>query len=479
MELLRRSATARGHDSGVRRPGPRRRLRSGPLPPGLADARPISRKRGGRVSNRRRLRRPYLPADRQTRRRGAPSERERDSMTTGQASGTATTASRRSLREVAFDSLKGLFAVGDVTCDCAARAVHGLLFSEPVPAEYAWAGTIERLRADLESSSEAVSIALPYAGAKERFSTVGEICRRRSKGRIWGLLLHRLVRGFAPSTALELGTCLGVSTSYQAAAMKLNGRGRLISLEGAAALADQARKNLRKLCLDCVEVRTGLFQHTLEPALRDLGSIDFAFIDGHHDEEATLAYFEMVVPFLAHRAILVFDDIAWSDGMRRAWARLRADPRVRVTLDLSIIGICILGRDLPKQDFDFPSLSRVQAAQVVPHIRRAVRGRLPVDAPVLVVSRGDDELLELVSRRAQHFPQTNDGAYAGHHPGDSRDAIDHLERLREGGAEYLVFPSTAFWWFEFYSDFRRHLELHSLSVHQDEDCAIFQLSGAR
>ena len=42
---------------------------------------------------------------------------------------------------------------------------------------------------------------------------------------------------------------------------------------------------------------------------------------------------------------------------------------------------------------------------------------------VLVVSKGDPELLRLGTRRARHFPEADDGSWAGHHPADSGEAI--------------------------------------------------------
>ena len=53
---------------------------------------------------------------------------------------------------------------------------------------------------------------------------------------------------------------------------------------------------------------------------------------------------------------------------------------------------------------------------------------------MLVVSNGDDELLELgAERRGWHFPQMEDGTYAGYHPADSAEAIAHCEALRGAG----------------------------------------------
>ena len=95
---------------------------------------------------------------------------------------------------------------------------------------------------------------------------------------------------------------------------------------------------------------------------------------------------------------------------------------------------------------------------LVERIREVVDRELPPDATVLVVSNGDDELLELgANRRGWHFPQTEDGTYAGHHPADSAEAIAHLEALREKGATHILFPQTAFWWLDFYEAFRELL----------------------
>lgn len=52
---------------------------------------------------------------------------------------------------------------------------------------------------------------------------------------------------------------------------------------------------------------------------------------------------------------------------------------------------------------------------------------------MIVVSRGDSDLLNLGGRQAWHFPQTEDGVYAGYYPADSTEAITHLEVLRAKG----------------------------------------------
>src|SRR5687767_15372974 len=88
--------------------------------------------------------------------------------------------------------------------------------------------------------------------------------------------------------------------------------------------------------------------------------------------------------------------------------------------------------------------------RLISRIRAIVETLVPDRATVLVVSKGDDELLEFDGPKGLHFPQAATGRYAGFHPADSAAAISHLEELRAAGADHLVFPSTAFWWLDHY-----------------------------
>lgn len=109
-------------------------------------------------------------------------------------------------------------------------------------------------------------------------------------------------------------------------------------------------------------------------------------------------------------------------------------------------------------------------------IRELVGRRVPADARLIVVSRGDPELVKMPGRPAWHFPRAADGVYAGHHPTDSDEAIRHLEDLRAQGGRFLVVPSTAFWWLEHYRELRSYLEeRYRLVERQDDACAIFDL----
>ena len=114
--------------------------------------------------------------------------------------------------------------------------------------------------------------------------------------------------------------------------------------------------------------------------------------------------------------------------------------------------------------------------EVVTRFREVVRGAVPRDATVAVVSRGDGDLLDIEVSRAWHFPQRRDGVYLGYYPPDSSAAIQHLERLRERGAEFLAFPASSLWWLEHYEGFARHLDdNYALVVHDEDVCAVYAL----
>jgi predicted O-methyltransferase YrrM len=236
--------------------------------------------------------------------------------------------------------------------------------------EKVWINRIESLRKELNASGEEISIVDYGAGSpalnftneqmyegRVVIQTIGDVCRQASKSYLSSFLLFKLIRQFRPSICLELGTCLGISTSYQAAALKLNQLGRIVTLEGSESLGLLAQKHFQALELDNVNIVFGRFQDTLDKVMNAYKPINYAFIDGHHDEKATLFYFEQICPFLSEKAVLVFDDISWSRGMKKAWRVIATDKRVKISVDLRTMGICLIDSSIPqKPPFQIPIL---------------------------------------------------------------------------------------------------------------------------
>jgi glycosyltransferase involved in cell wall biosynthesis len=115
-------------------------------------------------------------------------------------------------------------------------------------------------------------------------------------------------------------------------------------------------------------------------------------------------------------------------------------------------------------------------AELLGRIRECVEKAIPKNATVLVISKGDPELLDLHGRRAWHFPRAADGSYAGYYPKHGVQAIEWLEQSRRAGADYLLVPETSSWWLDHYCEFREHLYSHyCIHFQQQGVCDIFEL----
>lgn len=123
--------------------------------------------------------------------------------------------------------------------------------------------------------------------------------------------------------------------------------------------------------------------------------------------------------------------------------------------------------------------ARYRDARVVAgEVRRSVPAEVPADSVVAVVSRGDPELVAFEGVTGWHFPQADDGRYAGFHPADSGDALRHLHDAVARGATHLLVPATSGWWLEYYDGLAAHLEEHHELVVRSATHTLYRLRAA-
>ncbi|RVU01540.1 class I SAM-dependent methyltransferase [Mucilaginibacter limnophilus] len=161
-------------------------------------------------------------------------------------------------------------------------------------------------------------------------------------------LLYRLVADMQPKSIIELGTCLGVTTLYL---QKAAPEAKVFTLEGCPQTASVANKQFEAHQLNNINLDVGNFDDTLLPIIDSLPQLDFVYVDGNHQKEATLRYFEWCLPKVHEGTLLIFDDIYWSEGMKEAWAQIKAHPQVTVTIDLFWIGLVYFKKGQAKEDF--------------------------------------------------------------------------------------------------------------------------------
>lgn len=210
---------------------------------------------------------------------------------------------------------------------------------------------IEQIRQQLLQSRAKVTVVDLGAGShinKNQVKEVRQIARNALKAPRLAQLLFRLVEHLKPKTLIELGTCLGVTSLYLHQA---NPSAQLTTIEGCREIADVAAKNFAVSEVKNINLLVGNFDVVLPEVLEKEPQIDFIFIDGNHTEEATLRYFDWILPKAYDKTVIVFDDIYWSTGMKSAWKKIKQHPQVTVTIDLFWIGLVFFKKDQVKENF--------------------------------------------------------------------------------------------------------------------------------
>jgi predicted O-methyltransferase YrrM len=162
-------------------------------------------------------------------------------------------------------------------------------------------------------------------------------------------LLFRIAQFYGYSHIIELGTSLGVTSTYLSL---VPSAGHFITMEGSESIATYAEEHFKKAGLRNIALIRGNFDDQLDSALEKMETVDMAFIDGNHRMAPTLDYFHKIMHKSNEHSCIVFDDIHWSREMEEAWEEIKKDHRVKLSIDLFFVGIVFFRKSfLEKQDF--------------------------------------------------------------------------------------------------------------------------------
>jgi predicted O-methyltransferase YrrM len=157
------------------------------------------------------------------------------------------------------------------------------------------------------------------------------------------VVMYELMLERPPQTVVEIGSYLGRSTVFFALALKeLNPGGRVVAidphtgdrqqLEGLStdrlATFDLFREHCRAAGVEkLVDPRVA---HSLEVAAGWSGEVDLLYVDGWHSYDAVIADGEAWLPHLSRNGVVIFDDYAAYDDVRRAIDHLADQGRFRL-----------------------------------------------------------------------------------------------------------------------------------------------------
>ena len=210
---------------------------------------------------------------------------------------------------------------------------------------------LAKVRRELLFDERTVEVNDLGAGSKsgrESARKVSEIARTSVSPEVTSQVLFRLINHYKLRNQIEVGTSLGLNALYLAASSAEN---KLTTIEGAGEIAKIAHENFKNAGVKNIELKKGDFKELFPEVLAQKPSIDFAFVDGNHREDATWDYYEKLLQKIQDGSVLVFDDIHWSPEMESVWKRIVDDSRNSITIDWYRLGFVFFRKGIEKQHF--------------------------------------------------------------------------------------------------------------------------------
>lgn len=176
--------------------------------------------------------------------------------------------------------------------------------------------------------------------------SVSQLSKRYALPYKYGTLLYKLIDRLNPSQILETGT----GTGFSSACLALGNRDAIVhTVEALKPLIELASKTHNSHGIKNIRYHQGELNNVLHDVCKTVKTIDAAYLDANHTYEATIRYFNTMLPFLTTKAFVIVDDIHWSKGMNTAWLELCRHPRVTLALDFYRLGVLFLSDDFSRE----------------------------------------------------------------------------------------------------------------------------------
>jgi predicted O-methyltransferase YrrM len=108
---------------------------------------------------------------------------------------------------------------------------------------------------------------------------------------------------------------------------------------------------LQKFNINNVECVNTEFSIHLKNYQLSIINYQLIYFDGNHSKQATLNYFNLLLPTITNETVWIFDDIHWSADMEDAWETIQNHPKVTVTIDTFQWGMVFFRSEQEKEHF--------------------------------------------------------------------------------------------------------------------------------
>ena len=203
---------------------------------------------------------------------------------------------------------------------------------------------VEAYRSDLLKNENIVTYEI-FNSSAER--TVKDICKVSASPKTWGIFLYFITKLSNAQKVLEIGTNVGISGSYILHALKKESNNPyFISMEGLEQLCTLSSNQFAKIVnRNEFEIIQGLYEDTFRELVKKENGFDLLFIDGNHQKDPTIQYFNALKKCIKDSAIFVFDDIYYNREMTEAWRIICMDDDVNFSIDMYKLGIIIIDKN--------------------------------------------------------------------------------------------------------------------------------------
>ncbi|HLF51974.1 class I SAM-dependent methyltransferase [Flavobacterium sp.] len=223
-------------------------------------------------------------------------------------------------------------------------------YDKKLKPEYA---ILKKYRNSLLQNKETIEVTDFGAGSKVFKSNTREISKIAKTAGISpkrAELLFRITNYFQSESLLEIGTSLGLATSALSLGSRSVGtKAKITTLEGCPETAKIAQKQFISFGLTNINLEVTEFNNYLNNL--QTSNFKLIYFDGNHQKQATLDYFESLLPTITNETVWIFDDIHWSSEMEDAWKLIKKHPKVTVTIDTFQWGLVFFRYEQKKEHF--------------------------------------------------------------------------------------------------------------------------------
>lgn len=201
---------------------------------------------------------------------------------------------------------------------------------------------IESWHRDLLANESLIS-STDYSNARNQANQkVKDFHAKASSPLAYAEILYRIMVYTSAKNALELGTCLGMSTVAMGLSHK---KASITSVDANDQFCNIVNQLAGKYKLENLRIINSDFHYFLQS---NQDHYDIVFLDGDHTYENTMSYVKQLLKKINPKSIIILDDIHWSSGMYAAWLESIRLPEVQCSLETMRWGLLFLIRRLIK-----------------------------------------------------------------------------------------------------------------------------------